>query len=75
MSRITFKMRSNGGLRSVFAQNPEPSRRIGDEGGGRIRCCISRGTGCVSQVSGKTGLANSPVPAFTSLLLDRKSKY
>ena len=68
MSLSTLSIRSSGGLSRVLAQYPEPSLRMGDESGGRIRCWISKGTGCASQVSGNTGGAKRPEPAFTSVL-------
>lgn len=65
---MTFKMRMRGGLRRVLAKKPEPSWCKGEEGDGRIRCCISIGTGVAFQVSGNTGLISKPEPALTSAL-------
>jgi hypothetical protein len=52
----------------VLAKNPEPSWCNDEEGGGRIRCWIALGTGCVSHVSGNTGLTSRPEAALTSEL-------
>lgn len=65
---MTFNILIKGGLSRVLVENPKPSWCKEEEGGGLIRRCISLGTGCSSQVSGKTGLTSKPEAAFTSAL-------
>lgn len=71
MSRSTLIIFNKEGLRNVLAENPVPSLLRGDEASGLIRCWISEGIGCASQVNGKTGLVIRPEAALMSVLFNQ----
>lgn len=72
MSRSTLIIFNKEGLRNVLAENPVPSLLRGDEAGGLIRCWISEGIGCASQVNGKTGWVIRPEAALISVLFHQQ---